>query len=162
MKAVIQRVSEASVTIDGQKTAEIGAGFLILLGVAEGDDENACDLLGKKIPKLRVFTDSEDKMNLSLDDIGGEVLVVSNFTLCADCRRGNRPDFFGAARPEAAIPLYERFVAHMRTALGDARVKTGSFGADMKLALINDGPITLVIDHEQLSAPKHAKKGSDA
>jgi len=158
MKAVIQRVSEASVTIDGEVTAKIGEGFLILLGIADGDDEAACDVLGTKIPKLRVFTDENDKMNLSLADINGEILVVSNFTLCADCRRGNRPDFFGAAKPDAAIPLYERFVGLMRTALGSERVQTGTFGADMKIALVNDGPITLVIDHEQLTAPKNAAK----
>nr|MBQ4317891.1 D-tyrosyl-tRNA(Tyr) deacylase [Clostridia bacterium] len=161
MKAVIQRVSDASVTIDGEVKASIGRGFLILLGVADGDDEAACDVLSAKIPKLRVFEDDAGKMNLSLDDIGGEVLIVSNFTLCADCRRGNRPDFFGAARPDSAIPLYERFVENIRGAIGSDKVGTGEFGADMKLALTNDGPVTLVIDHEQLTAPKKAAKKAD-
>ena len=158
MKAIIQRVSEASVAINGNITASIGQGFLILVGVADGDDGAACDVLSAKIPKLRVFEDDGGKMNLSLADIDGEALIVSNFTLCADCRRGNRPDFFGAAKPDAAIPLYERFVGLMRTALGSERVQTGTFGADMKIALVNDGPITLVIDHEQLTAPKNAAK----
>jgi len=139
-------------------TAPTACGELGECEAVWGDDEAACDVLGTKIPKLRVFTDENDKMNLSLADINGEILVVSNFTLCADCRRGNRPDFFGAAKPDAAIPLYERFVGLMRTALGSERVQTGTFGADMKIALVNDGPITLVIDHEQLTAPKNAAK----
>jgi len=155
MKAVIQRISSASVTIDGAVTASVGRGFLILLGVAEGDDAAACDVLSAKTAKLRVFEDDGGKMNLSLADIDGEVLVVSNFTLCADCRRGNRPDFFGAARPDEAIPLYERFVENLRNTVGAEKVRTGEFGADMKLNLINDGPVTLVIDHTQLTAPKN-------
>ncbi len=141
-------------TIDGEVTAEIGQGFLVLLGVADGDDETACDLLTTKIPKLRIFEDADGKMNLGLSEVDGEILVVSNFTLYADCRKGNRPDYFGAAKPDVAIPLYERFVANLRATLGDDKVKTGEFGADMKLSLLNDGPVTLVIDHEQLAAPK--------
>jgi len=161
MKVIIQRVSEASVTIDGNVTASIGKGFLILVGVADGDDEAACDVLSAKIPKLRVFEDDGGKMNLSLTDINGEALIVSNFTLCADCRRGNRPDFFGAAKPDSAIPLYERFVSNIRAAIGNDKVQTGEFGADMKIALVNDGPVTISIDHEQLTAPKKASKSGD-
>lgn len=149
MKAVIQRVSSASVTIDGSVTAEIGQGFLILLGVSVDDDETEACVLAKKISGLRVFTDENDKMNLSLADINGGVLVISNFTLCADCSHGRRPNFIAAARPEQAEPLYELFCAELRKN-GVAEVRQGVFGADMKVALINDGPVTIDIDSKDL------------
>ena len=157
MKAVLQRVKYANVVIDGVKTAGIGPGILVLLGVKDGDTEAECDVIAAKLPKLRIFSDADDKMNLSVADIGGEILVVSNFTLCAETRRGNRPDFFPAARPEVAEPLYERAVASLRSVLGEARVKTGVFGADMKLELLNDGPVTLILDSAELTAPKNKK-----
>ena len=157
MKAVVQRVRYAHVTIDGVKTAAIGAGLLVLFGVKEGDTEADCDVVSAKLPKLRIFSDADGKMNLSVADIGGEVLAVSNFTLCAETRRGNRPDFFSAARPETAEPLYERAVASLRSALGEDRVKTGVFGADMKIELLNDGPVTLILDSAELTAPKNRK-----
>ena len=161
MKAVLQRVRYASVVIDGEKTAEIGAGILVLLGVKDGDGEADCDVIAAKLPKLRIFPDADDKMNLSVADIGGELLVVSNFTLCAETRRGNRPDFFPAARPETAEPLYERAIASLRAALGEEKVRTGVFGADMKIELLNDGPVTLILDSAELTAPKNKKSGGE-
>lgn len=149
MKAIIQRVSSASVTIDGSVTAEIGQGFLILLGVTVGDDETEARVLAKKISGLRVFTDENDKMNLSLGDINGGVLVISNFTLCADCSHGRRPSFIAAARPEQAEPLYELFCEELLKN-GVAEVRQGVFGADMKVALVNDGPVTIDIDSKDL------------
>lgn len=149
MRVVLQRVSECSVTIDGSKTASIGSGFLILLGVKNGDTEADAIKLAKKISGLRIFTDENDKMNLSLADIAGSVVVVSNFTLYADCSHGRRPSFINAARPETSEPLYELFCEKLReNGLND--VQTGEFGADMKVSLINDGPVTLVIDSEDL------------
>lgn len=149
MRVVLQRVSECSVTIDGSKTASIGSGFLILLGVKNGDTEADAIKLAKKISGLRIFTDENDKMNLSLADIGGSVVVVSNFTLYANCSHGRRPSFINAARPDTSEPLYELFCEKLReNGLND--VQTGEFGADMKVSLINDGPVTLVIDSEDL------------
>lgn len=149
MRVVLQRVSECSVTIDGSKTASIGSGFLLLLGVKNGDTEADAIKLAKKISGLRIFTDENDKMNLSLADIAGSVVVVSNFTLYADCSHGRRPSFINAARPESSEPLYELFCEKLReNGLND--VQTGEFGADMKVSLINDGPVTLVIDSEDL------------
>jgi len=150
MKAVIQRVSECSVKVDGKTVGEIGQGFLILLGIEMEDNENDAKKLASKISVLRVFTDENNKMNLSLKDIDGEVLVVSNFTLCADCRRGRRPDFMSAARPEQAQPLYEFFCDCM-TENGVRKTEKGIFGADMKVSLLNDGPVTIIIDSHDLA-----------
>ena len=142
MKAVIQRVKNASVTVEGQRISAIGQGLLVLLGVAEGDTERDAEVLAAKIANLRIFSDENDKMNLSLLTVGGEMLVVSQFTLCADCRKGRRPDFFSAAKPEEATRLYLYFCERIKNE-GVRSVKTGEFGADMKVALINDGPVTI-------------------
>jgi D-tyrosyl-tRNA(Tyr) deacylase len=143
MKAWLQRVSEASVTIEGVKKAQIGKGYLVLLGVTHSDTEEQAEKIASKIPLIRLFTDEKDLMNLSLQDIGGSVLVVSQFTLYADTAHGRRPGFSNAARPEKALPLYERVVAILREQLGEERVKTGEFGVDMKVALVNDGPVSI-------------------
>lgn len=148
MKAILQRVTHAKVTIDGQVSGEIGTGFLVLLGVAPEDTQEEALYLARKIAGLRVFTDENDKMNLSLKDVAGEVLVVSQFTLYGDCRKGKRPSFIAAARPGTAIPLYERFVAELMD--HDLHVETGWFGADMEVSLINDGPVTLILDTEEM------------
>ncbi len=148
MRAVIQRVKEASVTIDHNKVASIGPGFLILLGIETEDNPEDIDWLSGKIARLRVFSDENDAMNLSLLDSGGDVLVVSQFTLHASTKKGNRPSFIKAARPETAIPLYEEFVASVEKLLGK-QVQTGEFGAMMDVALVNDGPVTIVIDSKQ-------------
>ncbi len=150
MRAVIQRVSSASVRIDGEIRGSIGSGMLILLGVHESDTENEAKKLAAKISSLRIFTDENDKMNLSLADIGGGVLVISNFTLYGDCSHGRRPSFFEAARPEKAEPLYEYFCRSLQSE-GVNDVQTGVFGADMKVELLNDGPVTLVIDSVELA-----------
>ena len=150
MKAVIQRVSSCSVTVEDEVTGQINDGFLILLGVENGDTQSQADKLCNKIAGLRVFTDENDKMNLSLGDIDGEVLVVSNFTLCANCRKGRRPNFEAAARPETAEPLYEYFCERMKKN-GIRKVEKGIFGADMKVSLLNDGPVTIVIDTKDLA-----------
>lgn len=144
MKVVLQRVAQARVTVEGQTIGEIGEGFLILLGVAEEDDEAAADRMADKICKLRIFPDSEGKTNLSLADVGGELLVVSQFTLYADCHKGNRPSFIKAGSPEKAERLYEYFTERCRQYV--PRVEHGSFGADMKVELLNDGPFTLVLE----------------
>ena len=144
MRAVIQRVSEASVTIDEQVVGKIGRGFMILLGIHEEDTQEDADYLIRKIPLLRVFEDAEGKMNQSLQDVGGSVLSVSQFTLFADTKKGNRPSFVKAARPETAIPLYEYFNEGLRKA--GLVVETGEFGGDMDVALINDGPVTILFD----------------
>ena len=144
MRAVVQRVKRASVTIDGNKTAEIGAGFLILLGVHETDTEADAEYLAKKCCALRVFEDDNGKMNRSVQDVGGAFLVVSNFTLYGDCRKGNRPSFTSAARPETAIPLYEHFITCVRQ--NGIACQTGTFGADMQVELLNDGPVTLIVE----------------
>jgi len=143
MKAWIQRVSRASVTIDGERVSEIGQGYLVLLGVTHTDTEASADKIAERIPVLRLFTDENDHMNLSLEDVKGSVIVVSQFTLYADTAHGRRPGFSGAARPELAEPLYERVVARLRERLGDGRVGTGRFGADMKVELLNDGPVSI-------------------
>ena len=143
MKACIQRVTEASVTIDGEKVAEIGQGYLVLLGVGVGDTEKASDEIADRIFKLRIFEDENEKINRSIEDVRGSVIVVSQFTLYADTSHGRRPGFSNAARPEQAIPLYERVVAKLREALGPERVGTGRFGADMKVRLLNDGPFSV-------------------
>ena len=143
MKAWVQRVTEASVTIDGEKVAEIGQGYLVLLGVGVGDTEKASDEIADRIVKLRIFEDENEKINKSIEDVHGSVIVVSQFTLYADTAHGRRPGFSNAARPEVAIPLYERVVAKLREALGAERVGTGRFGADMKVRLLNDGPFSV-------------------
>ena len=149
MKAILQRVKFAKVEVDGETVGEIGKGFLVLLGVAQEDDKKEAEVLSNKIAGLRVFTDENDKMNLSLGDIGGEVLVISNFTLCADCSHGRRPSFIAAARPEQAEPLYEYFCQRLRDA-GIRKVAQGIFGADMAVSLLNDGPVTIDINSKDL------------
>ncbi len=143
MKAWIQRVSSASVTIDGEQVAAIGRGYLVLLGVTHTDTAAEADKIADRIPVLRLFRDANEQMNLSLEDVGGSVIVVSQFTLYADTAHGRRPGFGNAARPELAEPLYERVVARLRERLGTERVGTGRFGADMKVALVNDGPVSI-------------------
>jgi len=145
MKAVIQRVSEASVKIDGAVKGKINRGLLVLLGVGHNDILGDVEWLGKKIIQLRIFGDAEDKMNLSLQDIQGEVLLISQFTLHAATKKGNRPAFTEAAPPAIAIPLYEAMIKLLEQDL-PGRVQTGTFGADMKVSLINDGPVTIIID----------------
>ncbi len=153
MRLVYQRVSSASVTVENAVIGDIQKGAVILLGVGQEDTEADADLLAKKAAELRVFEDDAGKMNLSLLDIGGESLVVSNFTLYGNCRHGRRPDFFGAARPDKAIPLYEYFVRALRD-LGVTRVETGEFGADMALTIGGDGPVTIVMDSADLAKRK--------
>lgn len=145
MKAVFQRVTEATVTVDGSQIAAIGAGVLLLVGVCDGDTQKEAQVLAKKVAELRVFCDENDKMNLSVLDVGGSILAVSQFTLCANTARGRRPDFFGAARPETAQPLFDEFVSYLRE-MGVSDVQTGEFGADMKVRLLNDGPVTILLD----------------
>ncbi len=145
MKAVIQRVSEASVTIDNKSVAQINQGLLILIGIEEADNQEDIKWLTAKIANLRIFADENEVMNLSVKDIQGEIIVVSQFTLHAATKKGNRPSYIKAAKPEIAIPLYESFVASMKNEIGKS-IQTGQFGADMKVALINDGPVTLLID----------------
>ncbi len=145
MRAVIQRVSTASVTIAGELKSAIGQGFLVLLGVETEDTNEDADFLCKKIAQLRVFNDGNGLMNNSLEDVHGEVMVVSQFTLHAQYKKGNRPSFIRAARPEQAVPLYEYFVKELSGLIGKP-VATGEFGADMKIALVNDGPVTIVMD----------------
>lgn len=148
MRAVVQRVSRASVTVNREIVGQIGTGLLVLLGVAPDDTAADVNWLADKIANLRVFRDDEGKMNRSVTDVGGSVLVVSQFTLFADCSKGRRPSFIGAARPEIAVPLYETFVDELR-ALG-IPVQTGAFGADMDVELVNQGPVTLIIDSKRI------------
>jgi len=143
MKAWLQRVSSASVEVDGTVISSIARGYLVLLGVTHSDTEAAADKIADRIPKLRLFRDDRDQMNLSLEDVGGSVIVVSQFTLYADTAHGRRPGFSNAARPELAEPLYERVVAKLRERLGAERVGTGRFGADMKVSIVNDGPVSV-------------------
>jgi len=145
MIAVIQRVSEASVKIDGEVKGQIKQGFLILLGITHDDAQEDIDWLCKKIIGLRIFSDLERKMNLSLQEVNGDILLVSQFTLHASTKKGNRPSYINAARPHVAIPLYENFIKETEKELGKA-IQTGEFGADMKVSLINDGPVTIIID----------------
>lgn len=149
MRAVVQRVSKASVTVDGKEVSSIGRGLVILLGVAKGDSEEDTDWLASKIAHLRTFPDADGKMNLSLMETGGEVLVVSQFTLLADCLRGRRPGFDKAAKPETANALYERFVRKLKD-IG-LSVATGEFAAKMMVELVNDGPVTFVIESKRNS-----------
>jgi D-tyrosyl-tRNA(Tyr) deacylase len=145
MRIVIQRVTQASVTIDKRKHAQINKGFLVLIGIEEKDTESDADYLVQKTIGLRVFNDSDCKMNLSLNDVQGEVLVISQFTLHAKTRKGNRPSFITAAKPEYAVPLYNYFSKQLNKQL-DSEVRNGVFGADMKVSLLNDGPVTIIID----------------
>ena len=144
MRFVIQRVSEASVTIDGVKTAEIGKGYMVLIGIAVGDTKEMADKLVRKMIGLRIFEDENGKTNLSLASVNGALLLVSQFTLCADTKHGNRPGFTTAAKPEEAVPLYEYIIAQCRAQV--PTVECGTFGADMKVALVNDGPFTILLD----------------
>lgn len=145
MKAVIQRVSSASVTIEDKIVAEIQTGLLVLVGIEDADSKEDIDWLCQKIANLRIFGDENEVMNLSVKDIDGEIIVVSQFTLQASTKKGNRPSYIKAAKPEIAIPLYEQFVAQLETELGK-KIQSGIFGADMKVALLNDGPVTILID----------------
>lgn len=147
MRLVIQRVSSASVTIDGQITGQIGTGLMILAGIEGVDTAEDLTWLVQKVTQMRIFSDAEGKMNLSVKDIGGDILVVSQFTLHASTKKGNRPGFTRAARPEQAIPLYEQFLALLEADLGKP-VARGIFGADMKVALVNDGPVTICMDSQ--------------
>ncbi|CAN5799011.1 D-aminoacyl-tRNA deacylase [soil metagenome] len=144
MRVVLQRVSRASVTIEGRTAGSIGRGFCLLVGLTHGDTEATVDWMAEKVAGLRLFADSEGRMNLGLKDVGGAVLVISQFTLYADMARGRRPSFIDAARPETAIPLYERFVAALRA--HGLEVATGEFGADMQVEIHNDGPVTLIME----------------
>ena len=145
MKTVIQRVSHASVTVDGKRISSINKGLLILVGVVPDDQEENAAVLAKKIAALRIFEDDAGKMNLSIKDIGGEAIVVSQFTLCADTRKGNRPSFIGAAAPEIASPLVDQFAEFLRGQ--GVPTQQGVFGAEMKVELLNDGPVTILLDH---------------
>lgn len=148
MKAVIQRVLSAGVEVEGQAVSTIGPGLLVLLGVGVEDDGQAADRLAKKTAELRIFEDEQGRMNRSVLDTAGDVLVVSNFTLCADCTHGRRPEFLAAARPEKAEPLYRLFVQRL-AAYGVRQVYTGRFGADMRVTMTGDGPVTIVLDTAQ-------------
>ncbi len=148
MRAVIQRVHRAQITIDREETRQTGRGLVVFLGVLRGDTEKQADFLAEKVHGLRIFPDENDKMNLSLPDVGGEVLVVSNFTLGTDCKKGRRPSFDMAAPPEEANALYQRFVERLRAQ--GVRVETGEFGAYMEVLVSNDGPVTLIIDTEKI------------
>ncbi len=144
MRVVVQRVKHASVTINGTVNGKINNGFLVLLGIQSTDSEQDVDYLVKKVTNLRIFSDENDKMNLSLKDVNGELLIVSQFTLYANCKEGNRPSFVEAAKPDIAIPLYEYFVSEVKEII--PVVETGIFGADMKVDLLNDGPVTIIMD----------------
>ncbi len=145
MKAVIQRVSQASVEIGGEVKSSINHGYLILLGVSENDEIEDVDWLVRKVATLRIFSDSDDRMNLALDDVSGDVLVISQFTLHAKTKKGTRPSFIHAAKPDKAIPLYEAFMNRLNNEI-KGEVQSGEFGADMKVSLVNDGPVTIIID----------------
>jgi D-tyrosyl-tRNA(Tyr) deacylase len=145
MRAVIQRVSQASVTINGSVTGSIGLGLMVLLGIEPADTDHDIEWLAGKIIRLRIFNDDQGVMNRSIQDVGGDILLVSQFTLFASTKKGNRPSYSRAAPPELAIPLYEKFKTKLGEQLGKP-LQTGEFGADMKVALVNDGPVTIVID----------------
>jgi len=145
MKLVIQRVANAKVDVEGNTVGQIGKGFLVLLGIKEGDTKEQADFLVRKLINLRVFEDENEKMNLALKDVNGELLIISQFTLYGDCiKSGNRPSFTDAARPDTAIPLYEYFIEECKKQIEN--VQTGIFGADMKVSLLNDGPVTIIIE----------------
>ena len=146
MRLVIQRVSSASVEVEDFVVAEIEKGLLILAGIEEADTREDIDWLVKKATQLRIFNDAEDVMNLSIQDIGGKIILVSQFTLHASTKKGNRPSYIRAAAPETAIPLYEDLIDEFRKVLGNKKVETGIFGADMQVYLVNDGPVTIILD----------------
>lgn len=148
MRLVIQRVTEASVTIDGNVHGEIGKGFLILVGISDEDNEKVVAKMADKVAKLRIFTDDEDKMNLNVEQVSGSILSISQFTLYADCHKGNRPSFSGAGKPEHANTLYLAFNECLRKY--GLRVEEGIFGADMKVRLLNDGPVTIILDSHDI------------
>lgn len=148
MRFVIQRVKHASVTIDGKIAGEIERGFLVLIGVAEGDTRDMADKMVKKMLGLRIFEDAQGKTNLSLSDVKGQLLLVSQFTLYADCKKGNRPSFIKAGKPDVANEMYEYIIGTCKEAMED--VQTGEFGADMKVELLNDGPFTIILDSEEI------------
>ena len=144
MRVVVQRVKQASVTINGKVNGKIGTGFLVLLGITSSDTTTDVDYLVKKVCNLRIFNDENNRMNLSLKDVSGALLIISQFTLYGDCSNGNRPSFIEAAKPNIAIPLYEYFISECKKQI--SVVETGIFGADMKVNLLNDGPVTIIID----------------
>ncbi len=148
MRIVLQRVKYASVKVDGELCGKTDGGYMLLFGAGHGDTEEICRKLADKIANLRIFSDENDKINLSLADVGGTILVVPQFTLYADCRKGNRPNFIQTAKPDEANRLYEYFVEYLRSK--GFHVETGSFGADMKVELLNDGPFTLILDSDTL------------
>ena len=149
MRVVVQRCSRAEVRIDGTVVGTIGRGFMLLVGVTDGDTKVEADVIAKKVAQMRVFEDEQGKMNLSLHEVGGAVLSISQFTLYADCKKGNRPSFIKAARPETAEPLYDYLNEVLHTQYG-LQVETGRFGADMKVDFINDGPVTILLDSSEL------------
>ena len=149
MKFVIQRVLNSSVKVDGETIGSIGKGFMVLIGVADTDTKEIADKLVDKMIKLRIFEDSEGKTNLSLSDVGGELLLVSQFTLYADCKKGNRPSFIKAGKPDFANEMYEYIIGKCKTYEG-LKIERGKFGADMKVELVNDGPFTIVLDSEEM------------
>ena len=152
MRAIIQRVNQAAVTVDGTIVGQIQQGLLVLLGVGQNDGEPEAQLLAEKIVQMRIFSDSDGKFNMSIVDVGGAILAVSQFTLYADTRRGRRPSFSNAARPELALPLFEHFCAAVRNF--GLQVETGVFGAHMDVALVNDGPVTIILDSDKFSEPR--------
>jgi D-tyrosyl-tRNA(Tyr) deacylase len=145
MRAVIQRVTQASCTVDGNITGQIGLGFLVLIGIEDADTDEDMQWLAQKITGLRVFGDENGLMNKALGDIGGEILLISQFTLFAQTKKGNRPSFIRAAKPDKAIPMYEKMITALETLTGK-KIATGIFGADMKISLLNDGPVTIIMD----------------
>ena len=149
MRVVVQRCSRAEVRIEGTIVGKIGNGFMLLVGITDGDTPAQADILAKKIAQLRIFEDAEGKMNLALSEVGGAILSISQFTLYADCRKGNRPSFIRAARPETASPLYDYFNEVLRKQY-HLQVETGQFGADMKVDFVNDGPVTILLDSDEL------------
>jgi D-tyrosyl-tRNA(Tyr) deacylase len=150
MRALVQRVSEAGVYIEKEKyTAEIAKGMVILLGIKSDDTEDDINFVADKCFGLRIFEDENEKMNLSLKDVNGEVLIISQFTLYGDAQKGNRPSFIEAARPEIAIPIYEKFISRVKMNLGDDKIQTGIFGAMMKVKIINDGPVTILVESKK-------------
>lgn len=157
MRALIQRVLNSSVVVDGETVGSIGQGYNILLGVMEGDTREDAEMLASKITKLRIFEDADEKMNLSILDVGGEVLVVSQFTLCAECRKGNRPSFVFSAAPDEANSLYEYFCSLIKQN-GVSKVEKGIFAADMKVSILNDGPVTIWLDTDHL---KQSRRGGN-
>ena len=149
MRLVVQRVTQADVTVSGEVVGTIGTGYLVLVGIGQDDTEEIVEKMADKMMRLRIFSDENDKINLSLQDVGGALLLVSQFTLYADCRKGNRPSFIKAGNPELANNLYEYIIAKCKEEIPD--VQTGIFGADMKISLINDGPFTILLDSEDLA-----------